>query len=99
MNLSRREFLATAVLSTAALSLEAQATAKQRLQCRTMQRHAHPKPERPKVPRVPAVLSRVTGTAGLDAAFASLKSGQDTLHAALQVRKLRRTTATMIRQG
>lgn len=85
MNLSRRDLLATAILSTAALSLEAQATAKQATPMQDHAAHAHPKPERPKVPRIPAVLSRVTGTAGLDAAFASLKSGQDTLHSALLV--------------
>ncbi len=84
MSYSRREFLATAALSSAALSLKAQAVgASAPMQDHVG--HAHPKPERPKVPRVPALLSRISGTAGLDAAYSLLKTGRDTLQAALQV--------------
>ncbi|AXC12048.1 L-asparaginase [Acidisarcina polymorpha] len=85
MSFSRREFLTSAVLSSAALSLEAQGIPETATPMQDHAGHAHPKPERPKVARVPAVLSRITGTAGLDAAYSCLKAGRDTLQAALQI--------------
>ena len=47
--------------------------------------HNHPKPERPKVPGLPAVLAKATGTAGIDAAYRMLADGGDTLEAALHI--------------
>ena len=47
--------------------------------------HGYPKPERPAIPRLPALLCKVTGTIGIDAAFKMLLDGRDTLDAALHV--------------
>ncbi len=49
--------------------------------------HNHPKPERPLVPRLPALICKVTNTIGIDAAFKTLLEGGDTLDAALHVLK------------
>ncbi len=49
--------------------------------------HNEPEPERPAVPRLPALLCKATGTAGIDAAFNMLLNGSDTLDAALHVCK------------
>src|ERR1035438_1463525 len=84
-DLSRRSFLATAALSTASLTVipkcDAQATKTSHAE------HGHPKPERPVVPRLPALICKVTSTAGIDAAFKMLIEGADTLDAALHVCK------------
>jgi N4-(beta-N-acetylglucosaminyl)-L-asparaginase len=47
----------------------------------------HEKPERPAVPRLPALICKVTGTYGIDSAFKMLQGGSDTLDAALHVCK------------
>jgi len=44
-----------------------------------------PKPERPTVPRLPAIICKVTGTIGIDAAYKMLVAGRDTLDAALHI--------------
>ena len=85
MNESRRSFLATAAFSTAALALSSR-TGAQTHDMGHMQ-HNEPEPERPAIPRLPAVLSKATGTAGIDAAYKMLFSGSDTLDAALHVCK------------
>ncbi len=47
--------------------------------------HNEPKPEHPKVPRLPALICKVTGTLGIDAAYQMLLEGRDTLDVALHV--------------
>src|SRR5579872_262601 len=83
--LSRRSFLAGAALSSASMALkskcEAQASPMDHSQ------HGHAKPERPLVPRLPALISKVTATSGIDSAFRMLLDGSDTLDAALHVCK------------
>ncbi len=84
MNESRRKFLASAALSTASLAVAAKARAQ--MQMEHMQ-HDEPKAKRPAVPRLPAVLSKATGTVGIDAAYNMLLNGSDTLDAALHICK------------
>ena len=83
MNESRRSFLTTAALSTASVAFAARSSA----QTGTMShmQHNEPEPERPLIPRLPAVLSKATGTLGIDTAYAMLLKGSDTLDAALHV--------------
>jgi N4-(beta-N-acetylglucosaminyl)-L-asparaginase len=77
--------LTKAALSSASLALKskchAQATETDHA------KHSHPKPERPSVPRLPALICKVTGTTGIDAAFSMLLNDADTLDAALHVCK------------
>jgi N4-(beta-N-acetylglucosaminyl)-L-asparaginase len=47
--------------------------------------HKHPKPARPVVPRLPALICKVAGTAAIDEAFQMLKDGRDTLDSALHI--------------
>ncbi len=47
--------------------------------------HAHPKPARPVVPRLPALICKMAGTVAIDEAFQMLKDGRDTLDSALHV--------------
>jgi N4-(beta-N-acetylglucosaminyl)-L-asparaginase len=47
--------------------------------------HSHPKPARPAVPRLPALICKITGTVAIDQAFQMLKDGRDTLDSALHV--------------
>ena len=49
--------------------------------------HNEPKPKRPALPRLPAVICKATGTIGIDAAFNMLLNGSDTLDAVLHVCK------------
>ena len=51
----------------------------------TMNMNREEKPKRPKVPRLPVVLSRAAATVGVDAAYHTLQRGGDTLDAALQI--------------
>jgi N4-(beta-N-acetylglucosaminyl)-L-asparaginase len=78
VSVSRRDFLsaatASATLQTGEMTHEHAA-------------HEHPKPVRPTIPRLPALLSRMAGTVGIDAAYTMLKQGRDTLDAALHVTK------------
>ena len=53
----------------------------------THMQHSHPKPERPAVPGLPALICKVTATVGIDAAYKMLVEGSDTLEAALHVCK------------
>ncbi len=48
-------------------------------------RMEEPRPGRPKVPRLPAILCRSAGTLGIDAAWRQLGRGGDTLDAALAI--------------
>jgi N4-(beta-N-acetylglucosaminyl)-L-asparaginase len=47
--------------------------------------HIHPRPMRPAVPRLPALICKVAGTVAIDEAFQMLKDGRDTLDSALHV--------------
>jgi N4-(beta-N-acetylglucosaminyl)-L-asparaginase len=47
--------------------------------------HSHPKPARPAVPRLPALICKVAGTLAIDEAFQMLREGRDTLDSALHV--------------
>ena len=89
MTLTRRGFLARAALSSAALTLRAESSAQTAEPMHgPMPHHAahnHPKPQKPTVPRLPAILCRTTGTVGIDAAYDMLKQGDDTLDAALKI--------------
>ncbi|ADV83564.1 isoaspartyl peptidase/L-asparaginase [Terriglobus saanensis] len=89
MNFSRRDFLATAAISSAAVALgsqgDAQSVPPNHDHDQTL--HSHPKPTHPFVPRLPALLCTQAGTIGIDAAFEMLKQGSDTLDAALHVTK------------
>jgi N4-(beta-N-acetylglucosaminyl)-L-asparaginase len=84
-DLSRRSFLASAALSSASLALKS----KCEVQAAQMDhsQHGHSKPERPLVPRLPALICKVTATSGIDSAFKMLVEGSDTLDAALHVCK------------
>ena len=44
-----------------------------------------PKPKRPKVPRLPAILCRAAATGAVDAAYRTLQQGGDTLDTVLQI--------------
>ncbi len=83
MKESRRRFLANAALSAAALALSSR-TGAQAHDTSHMQ-HNEPEPERPAIPRLPAILSKATGTIGIDAAYKMLFNGSDTLDAALHI--------------
>ncbi len=83
MGLTRRHFLATAASSSALAALGFGSDAQ--TQDMTHMQHGYPKPERPAIPRLPALLCKVTGTIGIDAAFKMLLDGRDTLDAALHV--------------
>jgi N4-(beta-N-acetylglucosaminyl)-L-asparaginase len=90
MSFSRRNFLATAALSSASVALGARAMgqAPAALPMPGMQDHSghnEPKPVRPAVPRLPVLISPMTGTVGILAAYTRLKRGGDTLDAALHV--------------
>jgi N4-(beta-N-acetylglucosaminyl)-L-asparaginase len=47
--------------------------------------HVHPKPVRPVVPRLPALICRMAGTGAIDEAYQMLRDGRDTLDSALHV--------------
>jgi N4-(beta-N-acetylglucosaminyl)-L-asparaginase len=47
--------------------------------------HSHPKPVRPLVPRLPALICKMAGTVAIDEAFQMLKDRRDTLDSALYV--------------
>ncbi len=85
MTPSRRDLLAA--MSSAALNagLGDETRAQPAMAMQHHEMHGHLKPERPKVPRLPAILCRTAGTQGIDDAYASLTHGGDTLDAALMV--------------
>jgi N4-(beta-N-acetylglucosaminyl)-L-asparaginase len=89
MTVTRRDFLAKGAISSASIALGVNAIAQTAEPMHDdMPDHAahnHPKPEKPKVPRLPAILLRTTGTVGVDAAYAMLKQSGDTLNAALKI--------------
>jgi N4-(beta-N-acetylglucosaminyl)-L-asparaginase len=95
MNFTRRGFLAAAALSSASVAVgsrtEAQtssqtiAPSKSQIDSMGPMDMSHPKPERPMIPRLPALICRMTNTLGTDAAYQLLKQGRDTLEAALHV--------------
>ena len=69
MSPSRRDLIAAALSSTAlAFARGDNAGAQPAMSMHDHAMHNHPKPERPKVPRLPAILCRTAGTLGLDAA-------------------------------
>ena len=83
MAFTRRHFLTTAALSSASAAFASKGDAQ--TQDMSHMQHRRPKPERPVVPRLPALLCKVTATIGIDAAFTMLREGRDTLDAALHV--------------
>ena len=83
MKSSRRFFLAAAASASATAAFGVRGDAQ--MQHMGHMNHDHPKPERPATPRLPALLCKVTGTIGIDAAFQMLTDGRDTLDAALHV--------------
>ncbi len=93
MNFTRRGFLSGAALATAAVSLgsrgnaqvSSQAGSSAQKQMAPMGSMNHPKPKRPAVPRLPALISTMTRTVCVDAAYQMLQQGSDTLDAALHV--------------
>ncbi len=105
MNFTRRNFLATAALSSASIALgskgEAQPASQpgggmpdmpdmtpQEPMTVDAQGHMHmrhPKPKRPGVPRLPALICRMTNTVGIDEAYDMLTKGTDPLEAALHL--------------
>jgi N4-(beta-N-acetylglucosaminyl)-L-asparaginase len=95
MNYTRRNFLATAALSSASVALGARAEAqaanqpdsKAPMDMGSMggMKMGHDKPKRPDVPRLPALICRMTATIGLDQAYLMLTEGKDTLDAALHL--------------
>lgn len=92
MNSTRRDFLATAVLSTASVALASRgesqpADSQQNHKPDEHAAHNYPTPEPPASPRLPAIICKVTGTIGIDSAYLMLKSGSDTLDAALHICK------------
>jgi N4-(beta-N-acetylglucosaminyl)-L-asparaginase len=93
MNFTRRGFLAGAALSSAAIALGSRGNAQTDTpsgspapkQMAPMGSMNHPKPKRPEVPRLPALISTMTRTTEVDAAYQMLQHGSDTLDAALHV--------------
>jgi N4-(beta-N-acetylglucosaminyl)-L-asparaginase len=87
-SLDRRRFLGSLVASSGSVLLAGRGAAEDPPPEHDHSMHAahnHPKPVRPEVPRLPAVLCPITGTVGIDAAYAMLKQGGDTLDAALHL--------------
>ncbi len=70
-------------MSTASIALGS--GAKAQMQDMGHMNHNEPEPKRPEIPRLPALISKATGTVGIDAAFNMLLNGSDTLDAALHV--------------
>jgi N4-(beta-N-acetylglucosaminyl)-L-asparaginase len=96
MNFTRRDFLATMVISSASAALGSRGDAQTADSNASQQHdhhhddhaaHGHPKPTRPAVPGLPAIIGKVTGTIGVDAAYEMLKRGDNTLDAALHICK------------
>ena len=96
MNFTRRDFLATAAMSSASVALGPRGNTQtvdpapgpqHNHQSDEHAAHEHPKPTRPAVPRLPAMICRMTATIGIDAAYDMLRQGSDTLDAALHVTK------------
>ena len=93
MNFTRRNFLTTAALSSASVALGSRADAQggnqpaapMDMNGMPPMKMGHPKPKRPDVPRLPALICRMTATIGVDTAYQMLLDGKDTLDAALHV--------------
>jgi len=88
MKWTRREFLGTAAASSTAPFIGFQSTdavAATPLDPHDHAAHIHPKPARPTVPRLPALICRMAGTVAVDEAFLMLTEGRDTLDSALHV--------------
>jgi len=81
---TRRDFLGTALASSGALETANSMAAAPDLP-HDHAAHVHPKPARPVVPRLPALICRVAGTVAIDEAFEMLRGGRDTLDSALHV--------------
>ncbi|HEV2647539.1 MAG TPA: isoaspartyl peptidase/L-asparaginase [Acidobacteriaceae bacterium] len=95
MNFTRRNFLATAALSSASVALGASAQsdsqndgmAPMKMDMGGM-KMSRPKAKRPDVPRLPALICRMTNTVSVDAAYQMLVDGKDPLEAALHLTKM-----------
>ena len=86
MRFSRREFLTTAVATSASLAAGMGVEA-QEAQTKA-QDHKPEKTEQMAAGKRPAIVCKVTGTQGMDAAYEMLRRGEDTLDAALHVCKV-----------
>jgi N4-(beta-N-acetylglucosaminyl)-L-asparaginase len=85
---TRRDFLGTAIASSAVPLMvlnNADAVAAAPDEPHEHSAHIHPRPPRPVVPRLPAIICKMTGTVAVDEAFQMLKEGRDTLDAALRI--------------
>ena len=85
MNFNRRHFLVSGAMSSALTALDSRGDAQ--IPDMDHMQHDEPKPKRPAVPRLPALICKVTATVGIDAAYQMLIEGSDTLDAALHVCK------------
>ncbi len=87
MSTSRRDLLLNAASTSAALAigLADQAKAQPAMPMPDHAMHNHPKPERPRVPRLPAILCRHADTLGIDNAYNMAKNGCNTLDAVLRI--------------
>lgn len=87
-NSARRKFLAAAAKSSVVLATGSSNVFESTAPQHDHTAHEHPKPERPLVPRLPALICRMTGTVGIDIAYQMLKEGRDTLIAALHLTRV-----------
>jgi len=88
MKLTRRDFLGTAVATSAASLVVMQADtaiASAPDEPHDHAAHKHPRPARPAVPRLPALICKMAGTVAIDEAYQMLREGRDTLDSALHV--------------
>jgi N4-(beta-N-acetylglucosaminyl)-L-asparaginase len=107
MNFTRRNFLTTAALSSASIALGSKADAQAGNQPAAPMdmggmppmKMGHPRPVRPVVPRLPAIICTMTRTIGLDAAYQMLQQGSDTLDAALHLTTTQENDATDFSAG
>jgi N4-(beta-N-acetylglucosaminyl)-L-asparaginase len=88
MTFTRRDLLGTAVASLAAPLMglgQDPALAAAPAETHDHAAHVHPKPARPAVPRLPALICKMAGTVAIDEAYGMLKDGRDTLDSALHM--------------
>ena len=83
MSISRRDIFTKVVLSSAAVTLSAASRAQSKRPMPMNMDMDEPKPARPRVPRLPAILCRTAETINIDAAYRQLEGGADTLDAVL----------------
>jgi N4-(beta-N-acetylglucosaminyl)-L-asparaginase len=87
MGVSRRDFLATAVMGAASLGMEAEDTKKEKEKQKEKKQPDSARPQAPGQLKRPIIISAYNGYNYLEDAFAFLTSGGDTLDATLRVVK------------